>query len=347
MNLLDVFNRMEEDSTYSVDDRVLIIDGLNTYIRIFSSVPVISENGEHVGGIIGTLRSIAKEIRDFNPTRCIVVFDGKGGSMRRKKLHPEYKENRVGKYNLRREYFSTKEEEDAARRRQLVRVIQYLDLLPVQVICMDHIEADDVIANMTMQYFNSRAKKIRIVSTDRDFLQLVSDQVEVYSPVKKKLYDLDAIESELGIHPKNYLLYRILDGDSSDNISGVPSIGLKTLRKYYPEVVSKIIDLEYLVSESNKKIVEAGKKKPAKVYETLLENKHILTRNMDLMQLQDTDISSSSKVRILETLQQPITRVDKAKLKIFLIEDYLHTAFPNFDGWLNSTFNTLNLWSTK
>ena len=72
---------------------------------------------------------------------------------------------------------------------------------------------------MTMQYFNSRAKKIRIVSTDRDFLQLVSDQVEVYSPVKKKLYDLAAIENEIGIHPKNYLLYRVLNGDDSDNIS--------------------------------------------------------------------------------------------------------------------------------
>jgi DNA polymerase-1 len=338
---------MEEDSTDSVNDRVLIIDGLNTYLRIFSSVPVISENGEHVGGIIGTLRSIAKEIRDFNPTRCIVVFDGKGGSMRRKKLHPDYKENRVGKYNLRREYFSTKEEEDAARHKQLVRLIQYLDLLPVQIVCIDHVEADDVIAYMTMQYFNSRANKIRIVSTDRDFLQLVSEQVEVYSPVKKKLYDLHAIEEEFGIHPKNYLLYRILDGDDSDNISGVPGIGLKTLKKYFPEVVSKVLDVEYLVNESERMASTEGRKRPSKIYQTILENKHIISRNMDLMQLQDTYISSISKVRIVEILQQPIPKVDKARMKIFLAEDYLHTSFSNFDGWLNSTFNTLNLWSTK
>jgi 5'-3' exonuclease len=198
---------------------------------------------------------------------------------------------------------------------------------------------------MTMQYFNSRSKKIRIVSTDRDFLQLVSDQVEVYSPVKKKLYNLETLQEEFGIHPKNYLLYRILDGDSSDNISGVPGVGLKTLIKYYPEVTEKVLDVEYLIDHSLKMVSE--EKKPAKIYQTVIENRHILERNMDLMQLQDTDISGISKIRILEILQQPIPKIDKYRLKVLLSEDYLHTLFTNFDGWVNNTFNTLNLWSTK
>lgn len=350
MNLLDVFNRMEEESTESMDDRILIIDGLNTYLRIFSSVPVISDKGEHVGGILGTLRSIGKEIRDFNPTRCIVVFDGKGGSMRRRKILPEYKENRTGKYNLRREFFSTKEEEDEARKKQLVRVLQYLDLLPVQVICMDYIEADDVIANMTMQYFNDKAKKIRIVSTDRDFLQLVSEQVEVYSPVKKKLYDLEAIREEIGIHPKNYLLYRTIDGDTSDNIPGVSGVGLKSLKKYFPEITEKVLDLEYLMNESLKMTTRENKKKSkevAKVYQNMLDNKSIMKRNMELMQLQDTDISANSKLRIRDILEQPIQRVDKLQIKRLLIDDYLHTSFSNFDSWINDTFNTLNTWTIK
>lgn len=348
MNLLEIFNKLHDDRSESINDRVLIIDGLNTYIRIFSSVPVISENGEHVGGILGTLRSIGKEIRDFNPTRCIVVFDGKGGSMRRKKLLPEYKENRTGTFKLRREFFSTKEEEDAARRRQLVRVIQYLELLPVQIICMDHIEADDVIANMTMQYFNDKAKKIRIVSTDRDFLQLVSEQVEVYSPVKKKLYNLQTLEEELEIHPKNYLLYRTIDGDTSDNISGVDGIGLKTLKKYFPEVSEKVLDLEYLLNESLKQTTQEGKKKKSvpKVYQVVLDNEAILIRNMELMQLQDTDISVSSKLRIREIIEQPIQKLDRHQIKRYLVEDYLHTAFTDFDGWINNTFNILNIWST-
>lgn len=350
MNLLELFDRMEKNTTDStVNDRVLIIDGLNTYLRIFSSVPVISDRGDHVGGVLGMLRSIAKDIRNFNPTRCIIVFDGKGGSNRRRKILPEYKQNRTGKFNLRRDFFSTEEEENESRRRQLIRVIQYLDLLPVQVICMDNIEADDVIANMTMQYFHNKSAKIRIVSTDRDFLQLVSNQVEVYSPVKKKLYNLETIESEFGIHPKNYLIYRILDGDTSDNIPGISGMGLKTLIKYYPEIKEKIIDLQYLIEQSKnvKNSLEGGKKKPPKIYDTLLENEAILHRNMDLMQLQDTDIPSNSKVRIMEILQQPISSIDKITLRKLLIEDYLHTSFYNFDEWLNSTFNTLNKWSTK
>jgi len=345
MNLLDIFNRVKEEETNSLNDRVLIIDGLNTYLRVFSSVPVVSENGEHVGGVVGTLRSIAKEIRDFNPTRCIVVFDGKGGSARRKKLFPQYKENRVGKYSLRREFFASKEEEDMSRHKQLIRVIQYLEYLPVQVVCMDNVEADDVIANMAMQYFNSRAKKIRIVSTDRDFLQLVSEQVEVYSPVKKKLYDLKTLEEEYGIHPKNYLLYRILEADDSDNIPGVSGVGLKTLIKFYPELTRKQLDLEYLINRSSEVISET--KKPAKIYQTVLESRGVLERNMALMQLHDTDISANSKVRILEILQQPISGINKHKLKTMLVEDYLHTSFKNFDGWLNSTFNALSLWTTK
>lgn len=348
MNLLQIFENMNKESDTSINDRVLIIDGLNTYLRVFSSVPVISENGEHVGGIIGTLRSIAKEIREFNPTRCVIVFDGKGGSMRRRKILPEYKENRTGKFKLRREYFTTKEEEDASRRLQLIRVIQYLDYMPVQVICMDHIEADDVIANMTMQYFNDKSKKIRIVSTDRDFLQLVSEQVEVYSPVKKKLYSLEEIKNELEIHPKNYLLYRTIDGDTSDNISGVSGIGLKTLKKYFPEIEEKKLDLQYLIDESIKRNTRQEKKKGnvPKIYQTILDNRNVLERNMELMQLQDTDISSHSKVRIVEILQQPVNKLNKLQIKKFLIEDYLHTSFNDFDSWINSTFNTLNQWST-
>lgn len=349
MNLLELFDKVQSESFASINDRVLIIDGLNTYIRVFSSVAVISENGYHVGGVLGTLRSIAKEIREFNPTRCIIVFDGKGGSIRRRKILPKYKENRTGKFKLRREFFTTKEEEDLSRRQQLVRVIQYLEHMPVQIICLDNIEADDVIANITMQYFNDKSSKIRIVSTDRDFLQLVSDQVEVYSPVKKKLYSLETIEEEFGIHPKNYLLYRIIDGDSSDNISGIDGIGLKSLKKYFPKIESEILNIEYLINESIERTTRQENRKKINIpsiYKNILNNRAILNRNMELMQLQDTDISSHSKVKILEILNQPVPNLDKFKIRQYLVEDFLYNSFKDFDGWINGTFNKL-IWTTR
>jgi len=63
-------------------------------------VPSINDNGEHIGAVIGFLRSIGSLIRMVRPTRCIVVFDGIGGSVRRRKIYPEYKANRKNKMKL-------------------------------------------------------------------------------------------------------------------------------------------------------------------------------------------------------------------------------------------------------
>ena len=76
------------------NDKVLIIDGLNTFIRVFSVIATTNDDGIHVGGIVGFLRSIGYTINMFRPTRVIIVFDGKGGSNRRRKILPEYKQNR-------------------------------------------------------------------------------------------------------------------------------------------------------------------------------------------------------------------------------------------------------------
>ena len=76
------------------NEKVLIIDGLNTFIRVFSVIPTTNDDGIHVGGIVGFLRSVGYTINMIRPTRTIVVFDGKGGSTRRRKIYPEYKQNR-------------------------------------------------------------------------------------------------------------------------------------------------------------------------------------------------------------------------------------------------------------
>ena len=84
------------------DDKVLIVDGLNTFLRVFSVIPTTNDDGIHVGGIVGILRSLGHSIGMFSPTRTIVVFDGKGGSTRRRKIYPEYKQNRRTKYRVNR-----------------------------------------------------------------------------------------------------------------------------------------------------------------------------------------------------------------------------------------------------
>ena len=168
--------------------RVLIVDGLNTFIRVFSVMPTVNENGVHVGGIVGFLQSLGYAINMFNPSRVIIVFDGKGGSSRRRKIFSDYKQRRRTSYRVNRlEGLENLEDEKRSMRVQLRRIVDYLELLPVTSISVDGIEADDAIAYLTRNALGDGDKII--MSTDKDFLQLVNDNVKVWSPTRKKLYD--------------------------------------------------------------------------------------------------------------------------------------------------------------
>ena len=80
--LREVEREREQGIGSSKDSHLLVIDGLNTFIRVFSAVPALNDDGQHIGGVTGFLRSVAAVIRQIKPTRCIIVFDGKGGSKR-------------------------------------------------------------------------------------------------------------------------------------------------------------------------------------------------------------------------------------------------------------------------
>lgn len=319
------------------NDRVLIVDSLNTYLRIFSSSYHVTQDGNFVGGIVGFLRSIGSNIRDFNPTRCILVFDGKGGSIRRRNIYPEYKGNRAGGHGMRMDLFQSVDEEKAEMRRQLIRIMQYVSHLPIEYFIVDNVEADDVIAYLTMQYFKPKGSKVRIVSTDRDFLQLVDDNIEIYSPVKKKLYNLESLKDEFNLTPLQYLTYRIVTGDTSDNINGIDGIGLKTLIKNFPEPNS----IEQLLEISEEKIKE---KKPKQIFKNLIEQRDILVRNEKLMQLQETDISSITKLHLFERLENPkASKSNIFQFRKMLFEDGI-TEFKNLENWFLTTFSGLNVW---
>lgn len=324
------------------NDRILICDATNSYIRIFTSTQHFSESGEFSGGIVGFLRSIGSNIRDFKPTRCILVFDGAGGSSRRKKLFPDYKGNRTGGNGMRMDLFQSVDEEKAAMRQQLCRIHEYLNHFPVEVICLDRIEADDTIAYCTMQYFKPMGSKVRIVSTDRDFLQLIDENIEVWSPVKKKLYTPESLYDEMKLTPTEYLTYRTVSGDTSDNINGVDGIGIKTLLKHFPNPTT----IEMLLEESNQRLV--SEKKPKQIFKKLVENKDILLRNYQLMQLQETDISGNSKLTILNLLDNPKSvRTNSYRIRKLMMEDGLLSTFKKLDEWLLFTFSNLNVWITS
>ena len=89
-------DNLSKTSHGDVNDKVMIVDGLNMFIRCFGAVPTLNDDGNHVGGVTGFLLSLGALIRNNKPTRVFMVFDGKGGSTRRKKMYKGYKEGRTG-----------------------------------------------------------------------------------------------------------------------------------------------------------------------------------------------------------------------------------------------------------
>jgi len=308
-------------------------------------VPALNDNGQHVGGVVGFLKSVGANIRQFQATRCILVFDGSGGSQRRRKLYPEYKATRKNRdqFNRHQEFADLVDEKESMKK-QFMRLAEYFDTLPVSVISIDHIEADDTIAYIANQYYKDVDNKITIVSTDRDFLQLVNDKIQVWSPTKKKLYTSERIRDEFGIHPDNYLLYRMMSGDASDNIPGIKGAGLKTLQKRIPKVIETPMHFDELIQEAQQYIDNGSK---IKLYENIVSNRDILDRNYKLMQLQDTDIAASNKLNISSILDQPIDKLDIKTFKRLFLEDSLYVNIKNVDSWLRDTFARLNIFSKK
>ena len=329
ISFLDQVKDEEHKAVNHLNDRVLIIDGLNTFIRSFAVNPAINEDGLHIGGMMGFLKSIRYTCDILKPSRCIIVFDGKDGSKRRRKIYPEYKENRKVKQRLNRnvDWGTAPQDEEESMKQQMGRLIEYLEQLPLTLISIDGIEADDTIAYISQQLLPK--SDIFIMSTDKDFLQLVDERVKVWSPTKKKLYTTNEVFEEYGIHSKNMLTYRILDGDKSDNIAGIKGAGLKSIKKFCPEISSEenfdVRDLLKFAESSNKKI---------KLLENIKNSSNLVKRNYLLMQLQNVDIPNHTKMKIQGAVNGDVPQLIKYKFQTMFLKDKLTNAIPNLDNWI-------------
>ena len=331
----------KKDLPKNANDRILIIDGLNTFIRSFVVVPTVNEHGTHVGGITGFLMSIGYAIRNIKPTRVIICFDGKGGSQRRRKLFPDYKATRRVKHRMTRiNEFNSVDDERVAMAQQLQRLSQYLEQLPITVMSIENIEADDAMAYISQQVYPK--SQCILMSTDKDFLQLVDDRVQVWSPTKKKFYGRETISEEFSIESKNFLMYRVITGDSSDNIPGIRGAGTKTLMKRLP-----LLFEQDKVSLNN--IFEFIEKNNdgTKLAKDILDSKDILELNFKLMQLEEVDISGRSKESIHNICSHDIPKLVKPTFMKMLLEDSINMNIKNPELWLKDTFSVLNAFALK
>tara|TARA_R110000744_G_scaffold77416_1_gene152806 strand:- start:3471 stop:4523 length:1053 start_codon:yes stop_codon:yes gene_type:complete len=339
LNMLASLEKQEMPK--DANDRILIIDGLNTFIRAFVVVPTVNENGTHVGGITGFLMSIGYAIRNIKPTRVIICFDGKGGSQRRRKLFPDYKATRRVKHRMTRiNEFNSVDDERVAMAQQIQRLSQYLEQLPVSVMSIENIEADDSMAYISQQIYPK--SQCIIMSTDKDFLQLIDDRVQVWSPTKKKFYFKDTIKEEFSLDSKNFLMYRVITGDSSDNIPGIRGAGTKTLQKRLPILFEeKKIGLEDIFNH-----IETSND-GTKLAADILASKDMLELNHKLMQLTEVDISGRAKESINNICKQDIPKLIKPNFMKMLLEDSINMNIKNPELWLKDTFSTLNAFALR
>jgi len=262
---------------------------------------------------------------------------GKNGSAVRRKLFPDYKANRKVKIRLNRA--DTVDKEDT-QLQQLIRLIDYLETLPITVMTMDGAEADDVIAYITTNILTPKDSHTFIMSSDKDFLQLVSNKVHVWSPTKKKLYYEDDVYNEYGVIPQNFSVYRALEGDASDGIPGAPGLKLKTILKRWPKLGEQTtISLEEFLYTNIDYLEKSPKIKAYKVVEQDVQNIKLYHR---IMQLDETLLNATTQLRVHDNMDDPGRTLSKMGFHKLLIEDGMSSAIRNPEMWLKDVTTKLN-----
>jgi len=333
LNLLD--NIQENGEEQPQQERYMFIDGLNLFFRNFSAINAVNPNGVHVGGLGGFFRSLGALVRQIQPTQVFVVFDGIGSSNNRKNLIPEYKSNRNISRVTNWEVFENLEEEDESKVNQIVRIIQYLKTLPVKTITMSKVEADDIIAHLCQNIIKDPTDRAFIVSSDKDYLQLVNENVIVYRPMEKEYYTADTVKEKFGVYPHNFILYKLLMGDSSDGITGIKGLGPKKLFKLFPELQGDYVSLDDLLDTAESKLKEHI------IYARLLHDVDDLEDKYRVMDLSNPMMDEEEKAYALETIKNhPLNYHPKQFSKMYE-EDQLGGLIRNVDTWLKDLFEGL------
>ncbi len=155
------------------------------------------------------LRKILKEDR---PSYMAIAFDSKGPTFR----HKEYEKYKAHRKPTPEDLLS-----------QIPLMFDVIEAYNIPIFAIQGFEADDIIGTISKRV-SMESIECTIITTDKDMDQLVDKYVKVFNPRKKQIRNIDRIRNEMGIEPKSFIDVLALSGDSSDNIPGVPGIGIKT-----------------------------------------------------------------------------------------------------------------------
>jgi len=336
-DLLKLLNNLNEQGEETVEgQRILMIDGLNLFFRNFAMLNAVNPDGIHVGGLGGFFRSLGALIRQIDPTSVYVVFDGAGSSNNRKNLLPEYKSGR----NLQRitnwDVFDSHEDEDDSKIDQIVRIIQYLKTLPVKTVSIDKVEADDIIAYLSKTLPQQDKDKVFIVSSDKDFIQLIDKNVIVYRPIEKEFYTEETVKEKYNMSPSNFIIYKTLMGDNSDKVKGVKGLGEKKLHKLFPELQERDLTLNdvYNICE--------GKFKEHLVYARIIQDIGVLEKNYKIMDLSNPMLDENDKKYLNQVVKFKELNYIPDQFISMYNEDKLGGMIRNIEFWIKDVFEKLS-----
>tara|TARA_R110002096_G_scaffold168362_3_gene338954 strand:+ start:7051 stop:8007 length:957 start_codon:yes stop_codon:yes gene_type:complete len=315
-------------------DRTLIIDGTNIFYRAYVVNPSLSTSGLPVGGLVGFLKSLQKLIREMKPTKVFVCWDGAGGSSRRRSVISSYKEGRKAiRLNRSIGVSLSLEEENQSKIRQMLRLFEYLDNLPLIQLIHDGVEADDLVSILCRQV---EGQKI-IISSDKDFYQLLNEETIIYRPVQAVFKTRDVIIDEFKIHPNNFALARAVSGDKSDNLQGVRGAGLKTLAKRFPFLIESkdysLTDLVDTCEETENKL---------KIHEGIIDNYDKILKNYKVMQLYIPNVSFQVK----DTVKNSVENYSRYYNKTEIIKMMFKDGFPEI-SWTDLFASSKRISSIK
>jgi len=335
INLLGKVTKEEKIITNPYE-RVLLIDGLNLFFRNFAMMKMVNQDGAHVGGLGGFLRSLNYLINQLQPTSVYVVFDGAGSSINRKNLLSEYKSGR----NLVRitnwDVFDSLEEEHDSKINQTVRLIHYLKCLPVKTVSMNKVEADDIIAYLSDILSTKHDSKVFIVSNDQDFIQLVNDKITVYRPAEKEFYTKEMVKNNYGVLSENFILYKTLLGDQSDKVGGIKGLGKKGIIKKFPELLERPLTFDELMDIAESKIKEHV------VYARIIQDEDRLKNNYKIMDLGKPLVDEVEKQFLEEFSQELPPALNSKAFMLLYNEDGLGRLMKDPELTINNTFRVLN-----
>ncbi len=196
-------------------EKIYILDAVNYLFRSYYAIgPMLGDQGQSTSALFGFIRSLQKLIKDFSPEHLICVFDGPDNKRSRQAVYAEYKMHRKGA------------PEDLFP--QFEWAYQYCGLAGIPALCIEGIEADDTMASIAL-WAEKLGAKVFLCSSDKDLMQLVSDQIFMLHLHKDNLLiDAGKVRELYGVRPDQMLDLLAIMGDASDNIPGLEGFGPKT-----------------------------------------------------------------------------------------------------------------------